>query len=138
MSHFRSFALIALWLAAPAFSCGAFAQNYRAKWPSEAKVDAALEYLKDSYGDVPLRINCKAPNGKAEIIICADPYLVKLALLTARASFYGTENATRQRLNRRSKDVWSVPKECSTVECIYTSFKRQFDVAGAGPWNPFE
>lgn len=116
----------------------AFAQHFRATWPSELRVESALESLKDSYGDVPLRINCKTAKVRAEIIICADPYLTKLALLAGRASFYAFENATRQQVDRRNRDVWWVPKKCSTVECIYASLKRQIENAGSGPWNPFD
>lgn len=115
----------------------ALGQNYRLNWPTEAKLDTALKELEGSYGDVPLGINCKNPNGKAEIIICSDPYLTKLALLTARSKFYATENANRQMVNRRSKGIWTIPRSCSTVECLYASFKEQIESAGNVSSNPF-
>lgn len=55
MSRFYWASFVAFDLyAALASSRGLFAQSYRAKWLSEAEVDASLEYLNYSYGDVSL------------------------------------------------------------------------------------
>ena len=85
-----------------------------------AKIKSAIAAHSEYYGDVNLTIKCKAPQSKAETLICTDKHLFAMYKLNSMAEVYAFENASKREIEHKTyKPV--IPK-CKTKFCICKAF----------------
>ena len=95
-----------------------------------------LARLRKSYHEVPSRLDCHSDTYGVARLICDDPYLKELELLSNIAQAYALENATGEKIEHRNMYQAKLPTNCDNGQCVYESFKTDIDQSLGGD-SPF-